>query len=348
MIQRVAVVEWTPGDGLARAIGDEITELGIEPVLFPFNGAIPSAVNMVLTFAPYDKILPIASQMARYDPKKRPVYVHWQTQNLPNPDIPWLFTKLLAGFRSWIDRLPDSQRSMERFVATLKSVQWLSQRMYRFRYVGDIQYAYSQGWLDILVESSTIFAQNDTAHGIPAVYVPWGTFQSFYANLHLRRDIDVLWFGKRRTRRRSQLLDAIRRELRTDGIEIHVIDGEEHPFIYGDERSNILNRSKIVLNLQIYPYDNVFPYRFHIVAGNRCLVISEPELNHHPYCIPGKHFVATEADQIVTQILYYLNHEDERLQITENAYCLATETLTMAKSLRTILSLAENKLMDRV
>lgn len=342
MIKHIAVVEWAPGDELAGAISIELARQGCETIQFPFDGAIPNNVDMILTFGPYGKLLPIASQMARFGSRQRPIYVHWNTENPPDPSIPWVLTKRIARFRSWIDRLSDSPRSADRFLANLKPLQWLRDRMYRFRYVGDYQYAYSQGWLYLLVESSEIYTQQEIAHGIPAVYVPWGTSQDWYADLHLERDIDVLWFGKRRIRRRSTLLDAIRHELRSHRIEMYVVDGVEKPFIYGDERTQILNRSKITLNLRIHPYDNVYPYRFQVVAGNRCLLVCEPELNHHPQCIPGRHFVAAKADKIVEQILFYLSHENERIQITENAYQLVTQELTMANSLKAILQVTEN------
>jgi Glycosyl transferases group 1 len=347
MIKRVAVVEWSPGDGLAKALCTELTALGHDPVLFASNGPIPNDVDMVLTFAPYGELLPIVSQMAQYSLEKRPVFVHWQTQNLPNPHIPWILTKQIAWFRSWLSRISCSPRAADRFLANLKHVQWLTARMYRFRYLGDNRYAYLHGWLDILVESSKIFAQQDNAHGIPAVYIPWGTFRDYHKDLRLERDIDVLWFGKRRIKRRSQLLDAIRHELRTHGIEMYVVDDVEKPFIYGEDRTKILNRSKITLNLRINPYDNVYPYRFHVVAGNRSLIVTEPELDHHAHCIAGRHFIAAEANQIVERILYYLGHEDERCQITENAYRLVTQELTMANSLKAILSLAESRLANR-
>jgi hypothetical protein len=343
MIKRVAIVEWWPGDEIANAMVVELTQLGLETVRFPFDGAIPNIVDMVLTFAPYDRLLPIASQMAQFSLQERPIFVHWQTQNLPNPSIPWMITKQIAFFRSWIDRLSDSPRSSDRFLANIPPIRWLRQRLYRFRYLGDIQYAYRRGWLDILVHSSNIYVQHDIANGIPAIYVPWGTSQNWHADLHLKRDIDVLWFGKRRIRHRSKLLDAIRRELQTYGIEMYVIDGVEKPFVYGEERTQLLNRSKIALNLQIYPYDNVYPYRFQIAAGNKCMLVCEPEWNHHPQCLPGKHFIAAEADKLVEQILYYLSHENERNQITDNAYRLVTQELTMANSLKKILHAAENK-----
>lgn len=343
MINRAAVVEWMPGDGLARAICSELTRQGCGSVLFPFDGVIPHNVDMILTFGPYGKLLPIASQMADFGSEKRPVYVHWSNQCQPNPNIPWMFTKQLAWFRSWIERLSDSPKFMDRFISSLTPLRWLRQRMYRFLIIGDLQYAYSQGWLDILVEASNLYAQQDIRYGIPAVFIPWGTFQGYYADLHLERDIDVLWFGKRRISRRSQLLDAIRHELQTHGVEMYVVDGVERPFIYGDERTQILNRSKITLSLRNYPHDYTIPPRFHMVAGNRCLLVCEPELNHHPQCIPGRHFVTAEADKIVGQVLYYLSHENERNQITENAYQLATEELTMANSLKAILRIAGSK-----
>lgn len=341
MIERIAVVQWVPEEGLAQAICNELAGLGREPIPFLFDESIPDRVDMVLTFAPYGKLLPIARQMEQFNSQKRPIFLHWHTQNLPDPSIPWIFTKQVARFRSWLDRLDTSSRSVSLFIANLKPLQWLSQRMHRFRYVGDHYYAFSQGWLDVLIQSSKIYTQYDHAHGIPSIYVPWGTSRDWYADLHLDRNIDVLWFGKRRTRRRSQLLDIIRRELQVQGINMYVVDGEERPFIYDDERTKILNRTKIVLGLGIYPYDNVSSYRFQMVAGNRCLLISEPELDHHPF-IPGKHFIEATADKIVDRVLYFLAHEEERSQITKDAYCLVTEKLTMANSLRNILNIAEN------
>jgi hypothetical protein len=347
MIKRIAVVEWWPGDGVAKAIVIELTRMGLEPVLFPFDGAIPNNVDMVLTFAPYGRLLPIASQMAHFDQEKRPVYVHWSNQCQPNPKIPWVITKQIASFRSWVGGLNNSPRAADRFLASLKPVQWLQKRMVRFLILGDIHYAYSKGWLDILCEASNLYARQDIAHGIPAIFVPWGTFEDYYADLQLERDIDVLWFGKRRTKRRTKLLDAIRSELRIHGVEIYVVDGDEKPFIYGDQRTKILNQSKITLSLRNYPYDYTIPPRFHMVAGNRCLLVCEPELDHHPQAKTGKHFIAAEANQLVEQILYYLRHEKERDQITENAYRLVTQELTMANSLKAIVQAAENKIANR-
>jgi hypothetical protein len=344
MIKRIAVVEWSHGDGIAKAISDELIALGIEPVLFPYNGTIPNNVDMVLTFAPYNKFLPIASQMEHMDSRKRPIFVHWNTENPPDPQLPWFITKNVAGFRSWIERWCDTPRPMCQRFARLKPVQWLNRRMYRYRMLGDYEFAIEHGWLDLLVETSSVFAQQDIEHGLPAVFVPWGTSHDWYADLHLKRDIDVLWFGKRRTKRRSNLIDSIRHELQAQGVNMMVIDNVERPFIFGDERTQILNRTKIVISLLTQPYEYVCPFRFHMVAGNRCMVISEPELCHHPDCIPGKHLINAKANEMVEKILYYLNRENERNQIVENAYQLVTQQLTLGKSVKAILNIVENRI----
>jgi hypothetical protein len=343
MIKHIAVVEWAPGDGIARTIRDELIQLDYSPVLFQSEGNIPDNVDMVLTFAPYGKLLPIMNQLAKFTPQNRPIYVHWNTENPPDPSLPWTFIKQIAAFRSWVDRLSDSPKPFHRYVANLKPIQWLRGRMYRFRYIGDYHYAYVQGWLDLLAEFSNFYTQLHTAHGMPAIFVPWGTSPAWYANLNLERDIDVLWFGQRRTKRRSLIIDTIRHQLRNYGIEMYVADGVENPFIYDDERTNLLNRTKITLSLLTNRYESVFPHRFHMAAGNKCMVISEPEYSHHPDCIAAKHFVAATAAEIVSQILYFLSHEDERIQITENAYQLVTQKLTLANSLKAIIRAAENK-----
>lgn len=76
---------------------------------------------------------------------------------------------------------------------------------------------------------------------------PWGATPRWYADLGLERDIDVLWMGKRGSKRRSNLLDQVRKELDTVGVSIYVADNEENPFIHGDDRIRFLNRAKLPL-----------------------------------------------------------------------------------------------------
>lgn len=63
---------------------------------------------------------------------------------------------------------------------------------------------------------------------------------------------------------------------------MYVVDNVENPFVFGEERLRLLNRLTITLNLLPTWYDHAFPYRFHLAAPNRSLVVSEPIPPHCP------------------------------------------------------------------
>jgi hypothetical protein len=205
-------------------------------------------------------------------------------------------------------------------------------RLHRFRNIGDYEFAYRRGWLDILADSSKIYALINGNHGIPTVYVPWGATPSAYADLDLKRDINVIWMGKRATRRRSRLLDRIRQELRAYNIEVYVADNEENPFIFGETRTRFLNRAKIALNLTRTWYDDNYS-RFAFAAPNRCLIVSERLLSHCPDFEAGVHYVSAPIEKLTESIVHYLTHDDERQAIVDNAYRLITTTLSFSSSI---------------
>ncbi len=61
MSERVAVVQWSRGDGTAVEFHDVLMVLGYEPKYFAFDGAIPDGSDYVLTFAPYGSRIQIAA-----------------------------------------------------------------------------------------------------------------------------------------------------------------------------------------------------------------------------------------------------------------------------------------------
>ena len=334
---KVAVVKWTDQDGISKAICNELIQLGHQPICFRFDEIIPDHVDIVFSFAPYGRFLQIARQLAHISSEKRPTFVHWNTENPPDLRIPWPLMSTVGACRSWVDRLNDSNNDWVRSLLTKPPLSWIDKRMHKFRYIGEYHYAYRKGWLDIFVESSEIYALLHHHHGLPTLLVPWGTVRAWYDNCNLERDIDVLWMGTRRTKRRSHLLDRIRNHLSAYGVEMYVADNVEKPFIYGETRTKFLNRAKITLNLLPAWYDNAFPYRFHLAAPNRSLVVSDPLQQHCPIYEAGKHYVSAPAEAIAETILYYLNHEDERLEVVENAYELVTTELTFGNSIKTIM-----------
>lgn len=99
--------------------------------------------------------------------------------------------------------------------------------------------------------------------------MPWGipTGSNWYQNLNLERDIDALWMGKRRTKKRGKQLVNIQGALQKLGLNVYWADGVSQPFVYGEERTRLLNRAKITLNLGPTWYDPGFQFRFVLAAA---------------------------------------------------------------------------------
>jgi hypothetical protein len=324
--QTVAIVKWSSNDGIAEAIRDELVAQNYQTLYFRFDEPIPSNADVVLTFAPYGEFLQIPRQLARLPRAQRPTFVHWSTENPPNPRLPWVLNRTLALGRSRLEQNP-----------LLFSA--LHNRMIRYRIMGDYLYAHAQGVLDVFVESSMVFADWYNSHEVPTMFAPWGSVKKWYADLGLERDIDVLWMGQRRTPRRSNLIEQIRSALNAEGYRMYVADGAERPFLYGKQRTELLNRTKITLSLlAAAPYDNIFHYRFRLAAPNRSLLLTEQELPHCPVYQEGIHYVEAHADALIETILHYLKDVNARTQITEQAYILATEQMTLAHSVESIMA----------
>jgi len=329
---RVALIRWArDGSGIGDAIYQELLKQGHEPFYFAVDTKPTRPVDVVFLFGPFGRFLPMLEQLHTALAAQNPTFVFWNTEGLPDLRLPWSMMAGLGSARSWLGRL-QSNPTGEAGSLLAKFEPY----MVRFRYLGDFLYAHQRGWIDVFADISDVYAQIFHARGIPAVVAPFGGSQEWYAELGLCRDIDVLWMGKRATHRRSKLLDQVRSALRERGVDMYVIDNEERPFIFDEERTHLLNRTKITLNLLRTWYDEN-SLRICIAAANRSLVISEPLLPHVPHYQNGNHFVTAPVEQLANTIMYYLEHENERLRIAENGHQLVTTRLTMGYSIKTIM-----------
>ena len=340
---RVAIPEWVEDDGIAKMLGFELEQIGYDPVLFFFESNIPEDVDYLLTFGPYNRILQIWQNNARTVPSRRPVVIHWNTEGMPDLRIPPKFVRALAAMRSKIGRMGRMRHSgsvFDHFVDSIRSVSHIDELFKRYRYHGDYEYACRKGWLHVLSDTSHIYSQIRSKIGIPTLYAPWGASQRWYQDLGLERDLDVLWMGTRGSERRSRILDQVFKELKLKGLNVYIGDNEENPFVFGEERTRHLNRAKITLNITRTWYDDNFS-RFTMACPNRSLVVSEPVL---PHCIEFKenvHYVSARIEDLVNTIVYYLEHEEERRQIVNNAYDLMMTDLKFEKSLRKMFAAAQ-------
>ena len=328
---------WKPYDGMAEAISEALVQIGYSVVRFEWDQPLPEETDVIFSHGPYGRFLSVPRQLGQLPLEKRPLLVHWNDEGLPDLRLPWPIMSGVGSARSWVGRQIDSSNPTAQALTRLLPLKWIDGRLMRFSYLGDYHYAYHQGWLSLLVDQSRIYAALHAAHGLPAMAVPWGAIPAWSADLGLERDIDVLWMGARASRRRGALLDRVRADLRRRGIDMYVADIQEHPFIFADERTRMLNRAKVTLNLTRTWYDDNF-LRFSIVMPNRSLVVSEPMLAHCPDYVAGTHYVAAPVDGLAETIEYYLSHPDERRRIVHNAYDLVSKDLTLKNCVARIMS----------
>lgn len=331
----VAIPLTVDGNGIAEAIYAELEALGHRPFYFPLEEQIPEDTDVAFLFGPFGKFLHIPRQFAGR-PRLRPTYVFWNTEGLPDLRIPWPVMGAAGLVRSWVGRLTVSPSPLARRLAQRPPLSTVDSRFVRFRYVGDYLYSLRRGWMDVFADISAVYADFYRKAGMPARVAPFGSFSGWYADLGLERDIDVLWMGKRATRRRSEALDRIRAELEGRGVNVYVVDNVERPFVFDEARTHLINRAKITLNLLRTWYDEN-SLRICLASPNRSLVVSEPLLPHVPQYQAGIHYAAAPLDKLADTVVYYLQNETERRRIVENAYRLMIDRLTFRNSMQTIM-----------
>jgi hypothetical protein len=318
-MKRIGIIYWANGDGVATSNTCIIKHLGYEPVEILFDQKLPESLDAILLYGPWGSMQPLANQLNSFSPDKRPKFIWWLTEQLPNPALPeWI--RYWGGYiRSQMERMAYFEDRPGKWKVRGWFGKILTAKALRFRYYGDLFWMRKQGILTMLVQGSPTTNAFLRERGFqvytppsPSYYPEWGT------DLGLERDIPVLWIGKVGTRRRRRLLAQVEKGLSKHGLELLRIDGEKNPYVFGDERTKLINRTKVVLNLLRAEWDNN-AMRIHIAALNRAMIISEPMLNHTPYR-PGVHLIEAKVADIPPLIYYYVNNEEERRAIADKAY----------------------------
>ncbi len=88
-------------------------------------------------------------------------------------------------------------------------------------------------------------------------------------------------------------------------------------------------------------YDDNYS-RFALAASNRSLLVSEPLLPHCPDCLAGVHYVTAPPEELADTIVRYLQDDDGRECIVDNAYELVTGKLSFCNSIARIMTAAES------
>jgi hypothetical protein len=252
-----------------------------------------------------------------------PPVVVWFTEQMPSPSAHLLISKA-AELRCASDRATCEMKS-NRLLAkmTAKAVG----KAGRLRSLGELLFLKRHKMLRMVGVFSQTNQRYLAASGLPSAVIPMGYHPSFGHDKGLTRDIDVVFLGTTKDRRRKILIANIEERLLCRGIRIEIRDGSpDRPAIFGDERSELLSRSKIMLNIMRQPWDDPV-FRLLLAAPHGTLVLSEMLLptSTGPF-VPAQHFVMSKIEELDSRIATLLADEEKRCSVSAKAkYCVMRE-----------------------
>jgi hypothetical protein len=188
---------------------------------------------------------------------------------------------------------------------------------------------------DVLVVSSRGRQEFLAERGIQGHFAPLGCDPSMGRDLELQRDIDVLFLGILDVPRRNRLL----RSLKDQGVNLTEAGSWTDPAFWGENRTRLLNRTKILVNLARTPAE-FSGFRLSLGMANKALVVSEPIYRPEPF-VSGRHFVMVPSERMVATIRHYLDAAEERVSITEIASRFVQEEATLQRSTEYLVNLME-------
>lgn len=332
---RLGISFWTPQDDISALLAETAEQLGQTAVAVDPMGPLPAGLDALLIHGPQGSPLPLAFQLQALPADERPRLAVWQTEQFWNPAWPTWLARLASDARAAVERYGYQRHGQ---AVWQRSNRWskVTRRAFRLRYFGELRWLRRTGLLTALAATSQWMAGFLARTGLPASLAYFGVYPCWGADLGLDRDIDVLWVGKVGTDRRQKLLEQVRSALAQRGITMVVVDGVEHPYVFGEARTALLNRAKVVLNLLRQPWDN-HSLRFFLAAANRAMVISEPTLPHLPYQ-NGVHVVYAGLRELPDVMTHYCRAEAERQRIADEMHRYTFAELTVAKGLSNVLS----------
>ncbi len=196
----------------------------------------------------------------------------------------------------------------------------------------------ARGIPDVLAVTSGERAAFLAERGIDAFVAPYGHRESDGRLLGLDRDIDVLFLGAVNLQHRRRVV----RDLRRAGVPVMTAGDYGDPSLWGESRTELVNRVKIMLSVGRFP-GTLVGVRFQIAMACGALVVSEPPYDPAPY-IPGEHFVQAPVDELPAVIERYLADPDERARIAQTAYTFVTTELTMGHTFSSLLDVVASRL----
>jgi hypothetical protein len=246
---------------------------------------------------------------------RRPRVVAWMSEPLVPPvasGLPWP----RRTHREWIKlalrdkRVIDARSNERRTVALVR-----------------------EGLIDAVATTTVARVERFAEVGVDAAWVPQTIGPHVHADLRLERDIPVLFLGAMDVPRRRLIAWRLRRA----GVELTAVGDWSDPRYWGDERTRMLNRAVITLNINRFA-GNFPDTRFNLAAANRSLVVSEPVYRPEPYVAGETHLEAPAAD-LPAVLAQWLADHDGRERMINAAYETVTTRLAREDSVASLTAL---------
>jgi len=186
--------------------------------------------------------------------------------------------------------------------------------------------------------------------GVPAIYAPIGyapTLENVGGPHDNSKPIDVVFLGHaalKRDRFFARHRDLFQRyECRLLFVPINRIRGPHTPnCVFGPERNRLLRSAKVLINIHATDGRYFEWHRALCAIANRCLLVTETSDGVAPL-VPGEHIVMAEEDCLAEVCEHYLRDTEARVAVTERAYRLLRDELSIEGSCRSILNSASSE-----
>lgn len=159
-----------------------------------------------------------------------------------------------------------------------------------------------------------------------ARHLPIGFHDAMKRIRNAEKDIDVVFYGSLNPRR-IPILESLRSR-----CQLHILYGA-----YGDQRDEIIARSKIVLNIHAFDARVMEQVRIAYLFNNRCFVLSE-DSPANPY---ASVLAVAPYDGLIDACQHFLEQPEERYRYAKAGYHWLKER-PMSDLLRSVLTPNDN------
>ena len=301
---------------MSERLPESIAGLGRRARLVAPHESFPTDVDVLLVFGNAAWFRHRVDELAKAPPDTRPRIVVWHSEPLPPPAAsglprPRLHARELAKIVLRDDRATDPHTNLR-----------VLRRLHE-RGVVDCLVATSQGAVETLAEV-----------GIESTAVPIGRHENHGRDLGLDRDVDVLFLGALDVPRRRRII----RQLRRRGVAVSAGGGWDDPRYWGEERTQLVNRARILLNVSRHP-GQFSGERLVIGMANRALVLSEPIYRPAPF-VPGEHYLEAEPEAWPELVESQLADEEARRRVADAGHAFVMNELTFEHAVERVLEAA--------